>query len=31
MTGGESLKTNIALVKHNAMLGSQIAVAYANL
>jgi len=31
LTGGESLKTNIALVKHNAMLGSQIAVAYANL
>jgi len=31
LTNGESLKTNIALVKHNAQIGSQIAVAYAAL
>lgn len=29
LTKGESLKTNIALVKHNARIGSQIAAAYA--
>jgi pseudouridine-5'-phosphate glycosidase len=29
ITGGESLKANIALVKHNAVLGADIAVAYA--
>ncbi|MBL0385698.1 pseudouridine-5'-phosphate glycosidase [Tumebacillus sp. ITR2] len=31
ITGGQSLDTNIALVKHNAHVGAQIAVAYANL
>ena len=31
LTGGESLRTNIALVKNNARLGAQIAVEYAKL
>ena len=31
LSQGESLKTNIALVKNNAVLGGKIAVAYANL
>lgn len=30
ITGGKSLETNIALVKNNALVGAQIAVAYAN-
>jgi pseudouridine-5'-phosphate glycosidase len=30
LTGGDSLVTNIALVKHNARLASAIAVAFAN-
>ena len=28
LTGGESLKTNIALVQNNALIGAQVAVAY---
>jgi pseudouridine-5'-phosphate glycosidase len=31
LTGGESLRTNIALVKNNARLGARIAVEYAKL
>jgi pseudouridine-5'-phosphate glycosidase len=31
LTGGDSLRANVALVRNNARLGAQIAVAYAAL